>query len=144
MKDYVDTGKMQLVFMDFPLGFHDKAQKAAEAGLCAGDQGKFWEMHDTLFTNFKALEPEKLGTYAESVGVKNMKKFKDCLDSGKYAGDIKKRMEEAGKAGITGTPAFLLGYIQSNGQVKATEKIVGAQPFANFKTAIDKMLAAGK
>lgn len=143
MKDYVDTGKMQLVFMDFPLGFHDKAQKASEAGLCAGDQGKFWEMHDTLFTNSKALEPEKLGTYAESVGL-NMEKFKTCLDSGKYADDIKKRIAEGQKAGITGTPAFLLGYIQPNGQVKATEKIVGAQPFANFKTAIDKMLAAGK
>ena len=143
MKDYVDTGKMKLVFMDFPLSFHKNAQKASEAGLCAGDQGKFWEMHDTLFTNYKALGLDKLGTYAESLGL-NMKKFNACLDSGKHAKDIKKRMAEGGKAGITGTPAFLLGYIQSNGKVKATKKLVGASPFDSFKVAIDAMLAAGK
>jgi protein-disulfide isomerase len=143
MKDYVDTGKMKLVFMDFPLGFHKNAQKASEAGLCAGDQGKFWEMHDKLFENYKALELEKLGTYAGSLGL-NMKKFKACLDSGKYAKDIKKRTAEGGKAGITGTPAFLLGYIQSNGKVKATEKLVGASPYAKFKDAIDAMLKKGK
>ena len=74
-----------------------------------------------------------------------MTSFKACLDSGKHDGEIKQRMAEGqNKAGITGTPAFLLGFIQPDGNVKATKKIVGAQPFSNFKNAIDEMLSKGK
>ncbi len=142
-KEYIETGKMKHVFMDFPLAMHRQAMKASEAGLCAGDQGKFWEMHDRLFANQNALAPEALSKHAEALGL-DMTKFQECLDTGKYAEGIKKEMTEGQKAGVTGTPAFFLGFVESDGKVKATKKISGAVPFANFKATIDEMLAAKK
>ena len=56
-KDYIDTGKVKFYLRDFPLGFHPNAQKAAEAARCAGDQGKYWEMHDALFKNQSEWSP---------------------------------------------------------------------------------------
>ena len=129
--------------MDFPLDMHKNAFKASEAGLCAGDQGKFWEMHDKLFANQQALKPEDLIKHAEALGL-DAAKFKDCLDTGKNAEKIKKRTAEGQKAGISGTPAFLIGYIEPDGKVKATKKVVGAQPYAAFKAAIDEMLSLKK
>jgi protein-disulfide isomerase len=142
-KDYINAGKMKHVFMDFPLSFHQNAQKASEAGKCAGDQGKFWQMHDRLFANQNALGEDNLSKHAEALDL-DMPKFKECLDGGKHSGEIKKLMAEGQKAGITGTPAFLLGFIQSDGKVKAVKKIVGAQPYYSFKFAIDEMLSAKK
>lgn len=147
-KEYIDTGKMKHVFMDFPLDMHKNAMKASEAGLCAGDQGKFWEMSHKMFDNPrndpKHLEQDNLVKFAEELKL-DMAAFKACFDGGKHAGEIKKRMAEGqSKAGLTGTPAFLLGYIQADGTVKATKKIVGAGPFSNFKNAIDELLSAGK
>ena len=116
------------------------AFKAAEAGACAGEQGKFWEMHDTLFENQKDLNPESLVKYAEKIGV-DMPKFKECLDSGKYADEIKKDMAEGQKAGVTGTPSSLLGWGQLDGKsVKAVKIVKGAQPYSIIKEAIDSLL----
>jgi len=129
--------------MDFPLDMHKNAFKASVAGLCAGDQGKFWEMSDTLFKNSSTLEPENLLKYAEGLGL-NMTKFKECLDSGKHDAEIKGHIAEGQKSGISGTPSFLLGFIQPDGTVKATKKMVGASPYPTFKAAIDEMLSAGK
>ena len=134
--------------MDFPLDMHKNAFKASEAGLCAGDQGKFWEMSDKLFNNPTNnptwLEKDNILKCAEELGL-DMTAFKACFDGGKHADDIRKRIAEGQtKAGITGTPGFLLGFIQPDGTVKATKKIVGAGPFTNFKAAIDDMLSKGK
>jgi protein-disulfide isomerase len=136
---------MRHVFMDFPLDMHKNAFRASVAGMCARDQGKFWEMNEKLFNNPtnnpKYLEPENIMKLAEDLGL-NMAQFKACTESGKHDAEIKKRMAEGQiKAGITGTPAFLLGYMTSDGKVKATNKIVGARPFASFKTEIDDMLS---
>jgi len=142
-KDYIDTGKMKYVFMDFPLPMHGQAMKASEAALCAGDQDKFWEMHDRLFANQNALGPEALSKHAEALGLDTIQ-FKECLDSGKHAAQIKAAMVEGQKAGITGTPGFLLGFIEADGKVKATKIIPGAVPYANFKATIDEMLSSRK
>lgn len=142
-RDYIDTGKMKYVFMDFPLPMHGQAMKASEAALCAGDQDKFWEMHDRLFANQNALSPEALSKHAEALRL-DTTQFKECLDSGKHAAQIKAAMAEGQKAGITGTPGFLLGFIESDGKVKATKKISGAVPYANFKATIDEMLSSKK
>jgi protein-disulfide isomerase len=90
-KEYVDTGKIRYILLDLPFGFNNLAFKAAEAAACTGEQGKFWEMRDSLFENQKDLTPESLVKYAEKIGV-DMPKFKECLDSGKYADEIKKDM----------------------------------------------------
>ncbi len=127
--------------MDFPLPMHRQAMKASEAGFCAGDQGKFWEMHDRLFANQNALNPEDLLKHAEALGLE-MTQFKGCLDSGKHGAEIRAAVAEGQKAGITGTPAFLFGFIESDNKVKATKKISGAFPYTNFKAAIDEMLSA--
>ena len=134
---------MRYVFMDFPLPMHGQAMKASEAALCAGDQDKFWEMHDRLFANQNALGFEALSKHAEALGL-DTTQFKECLDSGRHAAQIKAAMAEGLKAGITGSPVFLLGFIEADGTVKAEKKIKGAMPYANFKATIDEMLSSKK
>jgi protein-disulfide isomerase len=139
---------MRHVVMDFPLDMHKNAFKASEAALCAGDQGKYWEMSNKLFNNPSNiptwLEKENIVKLAEESGL-DMGVFKGCFDSGKHADEIRKRIAEGQtKAGISGTPGFLLGFIRADGTVKATKRIVGAGPFINFKTPIDEMLGSKK
>jgi len=143
-KDYIKTGKVKYVFFDFPLDFHKNAFKAAEAADCAGEQGKFWQMHDLLFANQKALEPTDLTNYAKELKL-DTSKFQKCLDSGKYASQIKKEIELGQKSGVTGTPSFFLGVTNpKDPNVKAVKVIKGAQPFSNFKEAIDTTLSSQK
>ena len=139
--DYIDTGKVKYVFRDLPLSFHKQAFKAAEAAHCAGAEGKFWEMHDTMFQNQAALAPEQLTAHAKTLGL-DEGSFQQCLDSGRFAADINKDIAEAGAVGITGTPAFLVGVIQPDGRVKVVKKLSGARPYADFKAAIDSALGA--
>jgi predicted DsbA family dithiol-disulfide isomerase len=97
-------------------------------------------MHNTLFENQKDLNTESLVKYAEKIGV-DTPKFKECLSSGKYADEIKKDMAEGQKAGVTGTPSSLLGWVQPDGKsVRAVKIIVGAQPYPVLKQAIDNLL----
>lgn len=139
IKEYVDTGKIRYVWRDLPLSFHKNAFKAAEAAHCAGEQGKFWEMHDRLFENNKSLGPSELPKHAEALKL-NPAPFLQCLESGRFAADIRTDITEANSAGVTGTPTFLIGLIQPNGTVKVVRKLVGAKPFAEFKAAFDSLL----
>jgi len=101
-------------------------------------------MHDTLFENQKALNPEDLLKYAEKIGL-DMPKFKECLDSGKTADEIKKDTAEGQKAGVSGTPSSLLGWVQPDGKtVKAVKIVKGAQPYSAFKDAIESLLKSEK
>jgi protein-disulfide isomerase len=134
-KDYVDTGKVKLIFRDFPLSFHPHAQKSAEAAECANLQGKYWEMHDKLFENQTSLDNSSdyisdLKRYAADLKL-DTAKFNSCLDNGDTAAEISKDFNDGAAAGISGTPSFFI-----NGQ-----KIVGAQPYSAFKAAIDAELA---
>ena len=139
LKDYVDTGKVKYVWRDMPLDFHQNAEKAAEAAHCAGEQGKFWEMHDRLFANQQNIAAADLPKHAEALGL-NSALFQDCLDSGRYASDIKKDIAAANDAGVNGTPTFMIGVVQPNGSVKVMKKLVGAKPYAEFKSALDSLL----
>ena len=138
-KNYIDTGKVKYVVRDFPLSFHQNAQKAGEATECADDQGKFWEMHDTLFnkqgewSNASDLAAT-FGTYAGDLKL-NVSTFADCLSSGKYADEVQKDMADGSAAGIDGTPGFWVVGKDGKG-----EQISGAQPYANFAAAIDRLL----
>ncbi len=144
MSDYIKAGKVKYVFRDFPLeSIHPFAFKASEAARCAGDQGKYWEMHDKLFSNQTALAADNLSTYAKDVGV-DAEKFKTCLGSGKAAARIRDDQAEGRKAGVSGTPGFFVGVSQDQKTVKATKFINGAMPYANFKDAIDSVLAEAK
>ena len=123
--------KMRYVYRDFPLtSIHNKAQKAAEAAQCAFEQGKFWEYHDLLFKNQGKLELADLKAYALSLGL-DEGKFNLCLESGKYAAEVQKDIQDGQTYGVKGTPTFFI-----NGRM-----VVGAQPYATFKTVLDEELA---
>ena len=97
-----------------------------------------------IFENQKAINPEDLVKYAETLGL-DMPKFKECLDSGKHADEIKKDIAEGQKAGVSGTPSSLIGWVQDDGKtVKAVKIVKGAQPYAAFKEAIESLLAPKK
>ena len=143
--EYIKTGKVKYVALDFPLeAIHKNAFKAAEAARCASDQGKFWEMHDRLFANQQALAPNNLPQHAQAIGL-DVPKFQTCLDSGKYAATVRKDLAEGQKAGVTGTPGFFLGITDPKDQkVKVSRFLKGAQPYASFKEAIDSLLSSQK
>ncbi|HZJ55009.1 MAG TPA: thioredoxin domain-containing protein [Myxococcaceae bacterium] len=125
------AGKVRLVYRQFPLSFHPRAAKAAEASLCAGDQGKFWEYHDVLFKNQKKLEPTDLKAHATEVGL-DAQKFGQCLDSGDKKKTVDADQQAGLAAGVGGTPAFFINGIFLN----------GAQPLDEFKKVIDGELAS--
>jgi protein-disulfide isomerase len=139
-KDYVDTGKVRLVFRHLPLDtLHPFARPAAESAECAGRQGKFWEMHDRLFADQHALDAGGLSASATALGL-NRKAYDACM-----RGDAKARVEEDAASakgyGVTGTPAFFLGLAQEDGRVKVVQRISGAVPVAQFRIALDKLVA---
>ena len=121
--------KVRWVFRHFPLNFHEMAQKAGEAAACAGDQGKFWEMHDRLWESNGKLQVAELKGAATALGLERTA-FDGCLDSGKHAGQVGADLEAGAGSGVTGTPAFFI-----NGR-----PLVGAQPFEAFQQVIDEEL----
>ena len=139
-KEYIQTGKVRYVVVNLPLdAMHKSAFKAAEAVACAGEQGKFWEMHERLFNNQETIDQWK--SHAEAVEL-DVGKFQECLDSGRQAAQVRSDIAEAHGAGVTGTPSFFLAYTDPKSTaIKTVTKLVGSQPYAAFKTAIDKQLA---
>lgn len=125
------AGKVKLVFRQFPLPIHPNAEKAAEASLCAADQGKFWELHDLLFKNQKKLDVSDVKTYAASAGLDGPK-FAQCLDSGEKKKQVDFDLEAGQAAGVSGTPAFFINGVFLN----------GALPIDEFKKVIDPELAS--
>ncbi len=127
MKEY--DGKVKLVFRQFPLDFHPFAQKAAEAGMCAADQGKFWGLHDKMFGNQEKLAVEDLKAYAKELGL-DQAKFDKCLDSGEKKPAVEADQKAGNEAGVNGTPAFFINGIFIN----------GAQPYEQLKDTVDREL----
>jgi protein-disulfide isomerase len=139
LKDYVQTGKVRYAFRDFPLTqIHPLAAKAAEAARCAGDQGKYWEMHDKLFANPGELQAEKLRVHARSIGLDEAA-FRACLDESRHAAAVQKDLDAGAELGITGTPAIVVG-LSDGDQVKNAVVVRGAQPIGTFKAEIEKLL----
>jgi protein-disulfide isomerase len=133
-----------MFFFDMPLeSIHKNAFQAAVAANCAGDQDKFWEMHDVLFENTKALQPEQLQTYAETLGL-DMVQFNACLKDPEKAALVRNDMAQASKAGVRGTPNFWIGLADPKdpNKVKVTQNLRGAKGFNSFKAAFDQLLAA--
>lgn len=126
--------KVRFIYRDFPISsIHPQAQKAAEAGQCAYEQGKFWEFHDMVFENQDAIAVPDLKGYAEQLGL-DMNQFNECLDSGKYTREVALDRQDGNRAGVTGTPGFLI-----NGLL-----VIGAQPFEQFQAVIEQALAAAE
>jgi protein-disulfide isomerase len=137
MKNYVDTGKVKYVVRDYPLSFHPGAQKAAEASECAGEQDKFWEMHDKLFSTQGSWGSDHVASfkkYATELGL-NATAFNTCLDSGAMAAEVNADLSAGSAAGISGTPGFWI--VSDDGQ---SQSVSGAYPYATFQAAFDSML----
>jgi len=136
--NYIETGKVNLVFMDLPFLGRDSIT-AAQATYCADDQGKYWEYHETLYNFQEAIDngwasKDRLVSFAFNLDM-NMDKFNDCMDSSKYAKRVKANYDESQRFGAEATPTFLI--ISPDGAVK---KITSAQPYSVFSQVIEPML----
>jgi protein-disulfide isomerase len=133
-KKYVDTGKVRFVIRDFPLvSSQPDAMRAAEAARCAGDQEKFWPMHDALFSDAGKLGKDGLINSAESIKL-DMTVFRSCLETRKHKSDVQNDMQIATSLQINGTPSFLIG--KANDDEVSGAIIVGAQPFSVFEAKL--------
>jgi protein-disulfide isomerase len=146
MDDYVKTGKVKYVLRNFPLeAIHPLAAKAAEAAECAGDQNKYWEMHERLFKNQSQLDAKELPAHALVLGL-DQGKFAQCLDSGKFTAKVKADVADGTKLNVRGTPTFFFGYPDEKdpGKLKAVKLLSGAQPLNAFTDILDALLNPSK
>ena len=136
-KEYVDTGKVRIVFRDFPIDeIHPEATMSAIAANCAGDQGKYFEFHDKVFreqdrrgrdiVRFRVAELKRWATEIDL----DAPTFNECVDAGRHKDEVVKDYNDGVGVGINGTPFFFV-----NGRV-----IAGAQPFGNFRKVIEEEL----
>jgi protein-disulfide isomerase len=128
---------VKLIYKQFPLSMHPHAELAAEASLAAREQGKFWEMYDVLFKNFRNLSRNNVLAMAKDVGL-DMDKFKADLDSGKFKAVVSKDLADGEAAGVYGTPAFYINGKQYNGEVTlgALKPILAAELKGENKEAV--------
>ncbi len=141
-REYIDTGKLRYVFRDFPLAsIHPAATGAAVAARCAGDQGKYMEMHDRFFKNQRGLKTRDWPGHAKALGL-DIGRFNTCLKDPKRAAAVKKDLLAGSRAGVRGTPSFFIGLTGANGApLKSPVFIRGAQPYQAFQQAIEGLLA---
>ncbi|HEY1951346.1 MAG TPA: thioredoxin domain-containing protein [Gemmatimonadaceae bacterium] len=135
---YVKTGKVRLAYINFPLESHVHAWPAAEAAMCAGAQGRFWPMHDALFTtqaHWEALPSptEVFDSLAQSTGVE-MRRWRECVSSGRMKSLIAADQDRASRAGANATPTFMIG----------DQLFPGAQTIEDLRRAIDAAMAKTK
>lgn len=141
-EEYIEQGKVKLVFRDFPIeSIHPNAVAASHAAECANDQGKFKDMHDILFENQNqwsrqdtASAVSMFSQYAGEIAL-DQSEFDSCLTSGKHIDEIRNDLNDGRAYGVTGTPGFFIG----NDQIGYVE-LKGAQPFEAFKQVIDSQL----
>lgn len=138
--EYVDKGRVRHVFIHYPIDqLHPEAYKSHEAASCAGEQGKFWELHAKLFET-PARSEEQIAALAFSAGL-DVNALKSCMTSGKYRTAVRESVQKMQQLGVSGTPMFLVGKTPSGSEpFKALTMINGAQPFPAFKQAIDAAL----
>jgi protein-disulfide isomerase len=123
-------GKVRVVYRDFPLFIHPNAPKAAEAAHCAGEQQRYWDMHDLLFANQTALKVDDLKAGARKLGL-DAARFDACLDSGRTAGIVEVNRKAAEALGLDGTPTFFVD----------GRPYVGGRSFETFQEIIDYTLS---
>ena len=138
VKNYVNTGKVRMVFKDFTIIGQDSVN-AAHASHCAQEQGKFWEYHDTVYNNWSGentggASSKNLLAFAKQIGL-DTAKFNQCMTQSKYISIVQGSLSNAKDLGLTGTPDFFI--IAPNHSVT---KVVGAQPYDVFDNMFKSML----
>ena len=140
-KTFVATNRIQYAFHNYPLGNHGDAIPAAVAAECSGEQGKYWEMHDRLFTRQAELSKRIWLQEAPELQL-DMQAFEKCLSGGK-AEKVKADTAQASRFGVNSTPTFFIGKLTKNGEMKALRRISGAQPYAVFEKQLNEILGDG-
>lgn len=136
-KNFIDAGTVRFIRRDLPLASHPEALKAAQAGRCAGDQGKFREMHDLLSANPSILGMDAYERFARELSL-DARVFKACVDSDRHLADIRASVEGAAAIGIRSTPSFVIGTVE--GDTLEGTRLTGALPYAVFEKAIRDLL----
>lgn len=141
-KEYIDTGKVQFVYRDFPLSFHNAAEDSAMAVACAEEQGKGWAMHDKIFTvqanvstSMVFYAKSDLKQWAGEIGLERQA-FDECLDSGRYLQMVNQSGNDAVSSGFDGTPSFVIGMRNRTNYVT----LQGALPYGTFRATIEQLL----
>ncbi|MGB9330905.1 MAG: thioredoxin domain-containing protein [Steroidobacteraceae bacterium] len=137
-KNYIDTGKLRFIVRDLPLQFHSAARPAAEAAHCAGEQGKFWEMHHALLTGDDPLANGGIERRAKALGL-DSERLQKCMKADRYESAIARNIATADALNIHGTPAFVIGRM-ANGGLEG-QLVEGAQPYDEFDEALKQLLA---
>lgn len=139
-KAYIDTGKVQLLFKDYPLSMHREALPAAIAGRCAGEQGKFWPMNELLFANQDKLSGALYPKLAKSLAL-DVEAFKRCQLDPAIPVSIQRDQQQALDLGVNATPGFLIGRRLPEG-LRIERVGAGFIDFPALSAELDKMLAA--
>ena len=139
--EYIKSGKVQYMFVDYPIAqLHPTAARAHEAANCAAEQGKYWEMHRSLFTSPVAKDDATLMAVAKGAGL-DAARLQACLTSGKFTTAVQTSVDRMEALGIQGTPMILIGLTPAPGQpMKVVKFVYGAQPFGAFKATLDALL----
>ncbi len=143
METYVTDGTVYFVYNTFGEFIGPESAATAEAAYCAGDQDKFWEMHDIILSNQAGenqggFADKKILAFAETIGL-DMNQFETCFNANTYKDTIDQDMKDGMAGGVQATPSFVMSYMV-NGEVK-TKLIEGAQSFDGFKQEIEAALA---
>jgi len=130
-EEYIKTGKVKLVYRDFPLSFHQQAEPAAIAANCAGEQDKYFEYHDKIFNSGGVAGKSNTDykKWAQELSL-NVAQWEACTKDPARRQEIQKDMADGATVGIQGTPGFII-----NGKL-----VSGAQPFSVFQQIIDAEL----
>lgn len=116
-RNYVDTGKVRFIVRDLPLEFHDSALPAAEAAHCAGEQGKFWPMHDALFASHADLRRPTVLAIASAIGL-DVKRFEADVDSAEVRKAVQRDLEDGSNVGVMSTPTIFIDGQHYNGAIR--------------------------
>lgn len=144
VKDYVDTGQVRFLFKDFPINdLSDRASSlAAEGSYCAGEQSRYWEYHDEVYSNWEGentgwVTRASLERFAQDAGVPDMSAFSDCLDSGRHAGVVRDNYNLARSVGLDATPSFIVLV-----EGETPQLMRGAHPYSTFERVINDAYAS--
>jgi len=142
VKDYIDTGKLKFVMREMPIpSLHRNAMNASLAALCAGDQDKYWEMHNVMFEKQRELDADNLKTMAGNIGLESAS-FNECLDDKKHQKQVNTDIALGARLGVRGTPGFVLGLTdpKDTGKANMSVYVKGAKSLDHFKAVIDSLL----
>ena len=137
--DYIQTGKVRLIYRDFPRAISGPSVDTAMAARCAGEQGQYWSMHDRLFASQRKFSHDQLQKQAEDLRL-NIQQFNECFQEERYMEAIYQDRMEGGSIGVRGTPHFIL-FLTHNPEAGPFLVIPGAFPYTTFEEQIENLLS---